>query len=44
MIASATKQERSRTMSRQTRLNLTGLFVAIPMVLVVVATVLSTLP
>ncbi len=31
-------------MSRQIRLNLTALFVALPMVLITVTTVLSTLP
>ena len=38
------KQERSRTMKRQIRLNLTALFVALPMVLVAATTAISYFP
>jgi len=38
------KQERSRTMKRQTRLNLAALLVALPMVLVAAATAVFNFP
>jgi hypothetical protein len=40
----AIKQERSRQMSRQTRLNLAALFVALPMVLIAITTTITNLP
>ena len=38
------KQKRSRTMKRQTRLNLTALIVALPLVLVAASTAVSNFP
>ena len=38
------KQERRRTMRRQTRLNLTALLVALPMTLITLTTAISNFP
>ncbi len=43
-IAGPNKQERSRQMTRQIRLNLAALFVALPMVLIAVTTAISNFP
>lgn len=43
-VAGPNKQERSRQMTRQIRLNLAALFVALPMVLIAVTTAISIFP
>lgn len=43
-VAGPTKQERNPTMTRQTRLNLAALLVALPMVLIAITTTIPNIP